>query len=233
MACVWLGTSGFSYKEWKGSFYPADLPDRQMLAYYATKFRAVEIDSTFYRLPAAKTLEGWRDTAPEGFRFTIKAAQQITHRQRLKVPSEALDYLTGAVPTLGSHLGTLFFQLPPFSRCDLGKLETFLTALPSGLPCAFEFRHDSWFVPEVYKLLRERGAALIVHDTDEGCSPLEITGPFVYVRLRKAGYSAEARENWRKQFKEWADSGIDVFAFIKHKDNPDAPRIALEFAEGL
>lgn len=233
MARVWVGTSGFSYKEWKGPFYPPDLADREMLSYYSTRFRSVEIDSTFYRLPTAKTLEGWRDASPDDFRFTVKATQQITHRERLKVPSEALAYLTGAVPTLGRKLGLLFFQLPPFSRCDIPRLEGFLNALPPGVPYAFEFRHESWFIPDVFRLLRERGAALCIHDADEGCSPLEITGPLVYVRLRRALYLPEAREQWRQRFRDWSDSGLDVFAYIKHKDNPDAPRIALEFAEGF
>jgi len=228
-----MGTSGFSYKEWKGTFYPPDLPDRAMLSYYATRFRSVEIDSTFYRMPTVKMLEGWRDGSPEDFRFTVKATQQITHRERLKVPSEALTYLTGAVPTLGHRLGLLFFQLPPFSRCDVPRLEAFLNALPAGVSYAFEFRHESWFSPDVYRLLRERGATLCIHDADEGCSPLEITAPIVYVRLRRALYLTEDRNEWRRRFRDWSDSGMDVFAYIKHKDNPDAPRIALEFAEGL
>jgi len=228
-----MGTSGFSYKEWKGTFYPPDLADREMLAYYATRFPTVEIDSTFYRMPTAKTLEGWRDASSENFRFTIKATQQITHRQRLKVPSEALTYLTGVVPILGSKLGLLFFQLPPFSRCDVARLEAFLNALPDGIPYAFEFRHESWFTSEVYQLLRDRSVTLCIHDADEGCSPIEITAPRVYVRLRRAAYPPEAREPWRVRFQDWAASGLDVFAYIKHKDNPDAPRIALEFSEGF
>ena len=233
MARVWIGTSGFSYKEWKGTFYPPDLADREMLRYYAGRFRSVEIDSTFYRMPTIKSLEGWRDTSPEDFRFAVKATQQITHRERLKVPSDALNYLTTTVPILGQKLGLLFFQLPPFSRCDVPRLEAFLAALPSGVPYAFEFRHESWFIPEVFKVLRERGAALCIHDADEGCSPLEVTAPMVYVRLRRALYLPEAREQWRQRFREWSASGLDVFAYIKHKDNPDAPRIALEFAEGF
>jgi uncharacterized protein YecE (DUF72 family) len=228
-----MGTSGFSYKEWKGTFYPPDLPDRQMLPYYATRFRSVEIDSTFYRMPTEKTLEAWRDGVPDEFRFTIKATQQITHRQRLKVPSEALNYLTGAVAVLGPKLGLLFFQLPPFSRCDVPRLEAFLEALPTGLPYAFEFRHESWFTPDVFHLLRERSITLCIHDADEGCSPLEITAPRVYIRLRRAFYLPEARQQWRDRFREWEKAGLDVFAYIKHKDNPDAPKIALEFSEGL
>jgi uncharacterized protein YecE (DUF72 family) len=233
MARVWIGTSGFSYKEWKGTFYPPDLADRGMLAYYSTQFRSVEIDSTFYRLPTQKTLEGWRVGSPEDFRFTLKATQQITHRERLKVPSGALAFLTAVIPTLGPKLGLLFFQLPPFSRCDVHRLEAFLNALPLGIPYAFEFRHESWFTADVFRLLRERAAALCIHDADEGCSPLVITAPRVYVRLRKAFYSPEAREQWRSRFREWSDSGLEVFAYVKHKDNPDAPRIALEFAKGF
>ena len=228
-----MGTSGFSYKEWKGTFYPPDLPDRQMLAYYATRFRSVEIDSTFYRMPTEKTLEGWRDGVPGEFRFTIKAPQQITHRQRLKLPSDALTYLTGVLPVLGPKLGLLCFQLPPFSRCDVPRLEAFFKVLPVALPCAFEFRHESWLVPEVFRLLREYAITLCLHDADEGCTPLEITAPRVYVRLRRSSYLPEARQRWRDRFQEWERSGLDVFAYIKHKDNPDAPRIALEFAEGL
>src|SRR5262245_21932218 len=116
MARVWVGTSGFSYKEWKGAFYPSDLPDRQMLAYYASRFRAVEIDSTFYRMPSQKTLEAWSASTPEDFRFTLKATQQITHRQRLQVPSDSLTYLTSLVPTLGRRLGLVLYQLPPFFK---------------------------------------------------------------------------------------------------------------------
>jgi uncharacterized protein YecE (DUF72 family) len=233
MARVWVGTSGFSYKEWKGTFYPPDLPDRAMLAYYATRFCSVEIDSTFYRLPNAKTLEAWRDGTPAEFRFAIKASQQITHRERLRVPSAATTYLTGVVQNLGTKLGLLFFQLPPFSRCDVGRLESFLNALPAGLPYGFEFRNESWFTQEVFQLLRKHSVTLCIHDTDEGCSPLEITAPLIYVRLRRDGYTPEAREQWQQQFREWSASGLDVYAYIKHKDNPDAPKIALEFAAGF
>ena len=233
MADIWFGTSGFSYKEWKGSFYPADLSDRQMLPYYATQFNSVEIDSTFYRLPTGKMLEAWKAATPETFRFTIKASQQITHRERLRVPSEALAYLTGAVPALGSRLGLVLYQLPPFFRSDVPRLEAFLAALPGGVPAAMEFRHDSWFVAEVYDLLRRYGAALCIHDADEHTTPVEITARTAYVRLRRSRYSEEQREEWRQRIRGWSESGIEVFAYIKHQDNPGAPQIALEFAQGL
>src|SRR6516164_6667178 len=127
MARIWFGTSGFSYKEWKGKFYPEDLPNREMLHHYATRLNSVEIDSTFYRMPTASTLETWKAETLDSFRFTIKASQQITHRQRLKVPSDALDYLVGVVPTLGDRLGLMLYQLPPFFRADLPRLEAFLS----------------------------------------------------------------------------------------------------------
>ena len=233
MASVWVGTSGFSYPEWKGLFYPTDLPGRQRLSYYASRFCAVEIDSTFYRMPSTKTLDGWRDATPKGFRFALKATQQITHRQRLRVPSEAVTYLTSTVESLGSRLGLLVYQLPPFFKCDLEKLKAFLQVLPVSFRSSFEFRHPSWFVPEVYQLLEKHGVVLCIHDSDEGCTPMELTAPAVYVRLRRSHYTDEAREKWKAQWRSWAASGIEVFAFIKHKDNPDAPRIALQFAEGF
>ncbi|HET9216211.1 MAG TPA: DUF72 domain-containing protein [Terriglobia bacterium] len=230
---VFVGTSGFSYKEWKPAFYPQDLPDKRMLPYYASRFPTVEIDSTFYRMPTAATLDAWRNAVPSGFRFVIKASQVITHRQRLRVPSDALSYLTTTVTALGSNLAFIAYQLPPVSRYDLSRLQAFLEVLPSNVQAAFEFRHPSWFVPEVYELLRKHQSILCIHDTEEGCSPLELTGPAVYVRLRRDSYSSIQQEEWRRRFKDWAASGRDVFAYIKHKDNPNAPQIALAFAEGF
>ena len=233
MARVWVGTSGFSYKEWKGRFYPSGLSDREMLAYYATRFRSVEIDSTFYRIPSGKTFETWRDSTREDFRFALKAPQKITHRERLKLPSQALDHWTSTVPALGARLGLVLYQLPPFFKCDVPRLRDFLSALAENLPAGFEFRHPSWFTPEVYNLLERHRAALCINDGDEGCTPLETPARTTYVRLRRSSYTPELREGWKARWRNWAEAGIEVFAYIKHKDNPDAPRIALEFAEGF
>ena len=230
---VRVGTSGFSYKEWKDIFYPRELRDREFLAYYAAHFRTVEIDSTFYRMPSPETLLGWSETTPELFRFTLKAPQQITHRQRLRIPSEALDYFTRTAPALGSRLAFIQYQLPPNMKCDIDRLKAFLEVLPVSPSSSFEFRHPSWFVPEVFALLKDYGRILCIHDTDEGCSPMEITAASTCVRLRRTQYSSQEREAWRARFRAWADAGIDVFAYIKHKDNPNAPLIALEFAEGF
>ncbi len=233
MASIWLGTSGFSYKDWKPVFYPQDLSDKQFLQHYATKLNSVEIDYTFYRMPNAKTIEGWRNATPENFRFTLKASQQITHRERLKVPSEALEYLLGVVPGLESRLGMILYQLPPFFKSDAQKLEMFLSVLPRGIAAAFEFRHDSWFNEDVYRLLRKFNVALCIHDADDHTTPMELTAGFTYVRLRRSEYSPEQRLEWQRRLRGWADQGTEVFAYIKHEDNPDAPLIAMEFAKGL
>ena len=233
MARIWFGTSGFSYKEWRPIFYPADLSEKQFLKYYASRFNSVEIDYTFYRMPNAKTIEAWKSATHENFKFTLKASQQITHRQRLKVPSDALDYFLSVVPGLETRLGMVLYQLPPFFKCDLQKLETFLAVLPRGIPAAFEFRHDSWFTSEVYRLLRNHGAALCIHDADDHTTPLELTAPFTYVRLRRTEYPDSLRREWQTRMRHWAENGTEVFGYIKHENNPDAPLIALEFAKGF
>jgi uncharacterized protein YecE (DUF72 family) len=233
VARIWLGTSGFSYREWKPSFYPEDLPDRRMLEFYATRMNSVEIDSTFYRMPTAKAIASWRDSVPEDFRFAIKASQQITHRQRLAIPSEALTSLVDVVSGLAGRLGLLLFQLPPFFKVDSGRLDAFLAAIPAALPKAFEFRHDSWFNDETYRILERHNAALCIHDADDGASPLQLTAKSTYVRLRRSQYSSALRREWQDRFRGWLQSGTEIFAYIKHKDNPDAPRIAMEFARGI
>jgi uncharacterized protein YecE (DUF72 family) len=233
MAHIWFGTSGFSYKEWRRKFYPEDLSDKQFLQYYATQLNSVEIDSTFYRMPSAKTIETWRAATPDNFKFTIKASQQITHRQRLKVPSDALDYFLSVVPGLENRLGMVLYQLPPFFKCETQKLEAFLSVLPRGVPAAFEFRHESWFNSDVYRLLRDGNVALCIHDADEHTTPMELTASLTYIRLRRSAYDEPRRKEWQDRMRTWAREGIEVFAYIKHEDNPDAPLIALEFAEGL
>jgi uncharacterized protein YecE (DUF72 family) len=193
----------------------------------------VEIDYTFYRMPTAKTIESWRTATPEHFKFTVKASQQITHRQRLKVPSEALEYFTTVVPGLEDRLGLVLYQLPPFFKCDAQRLEMFLAALPRGVHSAFEFRHESWFNQPVYDLLKKHNVALCIHDADDHTTPTEITADATYVRLRKSAYSDDDRKSWQERLRGWAGAGTEVFAYIKHEDNPDAPQIALQFAEGL
>src|SRR5215471_303552 len=233
MAAIWFGTSGFSYKEWRPIFYPEGLPEKGFLKYYSGQLNSVEIDYTFYRMPSAKTIEAWRVSTPEIFKFALKASQQITHRQRLKVPSEALDYFMGIVPGLGTRLGMVLFQLPPFFKCDPQKLEMFLSVLPRGIPAAFEFRHESWFTSSVYELLRRHNIALCIHDADDHTTPMELTAGFTYVRLRRSEYSVEQRREWQERLRGWAGRDIEVFAYIKHEDNPNAPLIAVDFVKDL
>jgi uncharacterized protein YecE (DUF72 family) len=233
MATVWMGTSGFDYKEWKGVFYPADLPQEEFLRHYATRLESVELDHTFYRMPNAKKIAAWKEATPERFRFTLKASRKITHQEKLQLPSDALEYLVRTVLGLESRLGALLFQLPPYFRCDAARLAGFVAALPRELPAAFEFRHDSWFNDEVYGILEQRRAALCIHDGDDGTTPLGVTGGFTYLRLRRSAYAAERRREWCERMRGWIAAGIDVFAYIKHEDNPEAPQVALDFAREL
>jgi uncharacterized protein YecE (DUF72 family) len=163
-----VGTSGYSYKEWKGSFYPEDLSAKKMLTYYGERLDAVEINNTFYRLPRASVLENWAEQVPQDFRFSIKASRRITHFTRMKPEArEPTEYLLSTLETLEERLGVILFQLPPNLKKDAERLEGFLAMLPEGTPAAFEFRHDSWKDEEVYDLLRSRGMALVCADTGE------------------------------------------------------------------
>jgi uncharacterized protein YecE (DUF72 family) len=233
MAPVRIGTSGFSYAEWKPGFYPPKLPQKDFLGYYASQLPAVEIDSTFYRFPRPTTLESWRNTTGPDFRFALKAPQKITHRERLEAGSEATAYWTGLLPTLGERLGIVLYQLPPFFKRDDERLGAFLGALPTAPPVAFEFRHPSWYCPDVYALLRARDAALCIRDEDAGTTQVELTAERTYLRLRRGEYTAAERQLWLERITAWADQGIEVFAFIKHEDNPKAPAVALQFAEEI
>jgi uncharacterized protein YecE (DUF72 family) len=165
-----------------------------------------------YRMPTA-TIEAWKNTTSDDFRFTIKASQQITHRERLKLPSDALAYFLGVVPGLDTRLGMVLYQLPPFFKCDKQRLELFVSQLPMGIRSAFEFRHESWFTTEIYKTLEEHGVALCVNDSDERTTPLELTAPFTYVRLRRTKYETSQLDDWRMRIRSWVAGGIDVFAY--------------------
>ena len=233
MATVFVGTSGYDYPEWKPGFYPADLPRKKFLQYYSTRFRSVELNNTFYQMPNQARINSWSAATPEHFRFVLKAPRRITHSEKLKLPSESVDYFLRAASGLNERLGALLFQLPPFFRCDNEKLSGFLAAMPPGIRAAFEFRHDSWFTEETYRILEAHAAALCVNDADEKTTPVRLTAPFAYLRLRKSRYLPEQRREWQERIRNWAGQGIDVFAFIKHEDNPEAPLVALEFESGI
>ncbi len=229
MAQAFIGTSGFDYQEWKPGFYPEDLPRKQFLQYYATRFRSVELNNTFYRIPNAERIASWASATPDSFRFALKAPRKITHIERLKSPSDALSYFLQTASGLKQRLGALLFQLPPFFKCDRERLSGFFDELPGEIPVAFEFRHESWFTDDIYQILEGNSAALCINDGDDGTTPVRVTSRFAYLRLRKSNYTPEQRKELQGKIRAWVDQGIDVFAFIKHEDNPDAPLIALNF----
>ncbi len=225
------GTSGFAYKEWKGPFYPEDLPADGMLGHYAGRLPAVEINNTFYRLPREGVLAGWAAAVPAGFRFSIKASRKITHFGRLAGVEGETRYLLDAVGALGDKLGALLFQLPPNLRCDLERLTAFCALLPPHTPAAFEFRHPSWDVPEVAAHLASCGFARVVADTDEAPveGPLSADVPWGYLRLRRAEYPDAALGDWAARV---AATGWErAFVFFKHEDAGAGPRMAARFLE--
>ncbi len=224
------GTSGYSYKEWVGHFYPEKLPASAMLRYYAERFPTVEINNTFYRMPAESLLERWAQEVPEGFAFTLKAPQRITHVKRLKEVAPDVAEFTRRAAFLGDKLGMLLFQLPPSLRKDLPRLRDFLGALPPGLRVTLEFRHGSWQDDEVYEMLRARGAALCMADTDEeGASPFVRTSEDAYLRLRRAQYSESDLRAWADRIA--AQPLARAWVYFKHEDEALAPRFARQLDE--
>ncbi len=224
---VLAGTSGFSYKEWKGSFYPEELAAGEMLSFYAGRLPAVEINNTFYRMPKPALLSAWSEQVPPEFRFVLKASQRITHRKRLKDAGEEVAYFFATAATLGERLGPSLFQLPPNLKKDLPRLETFLGVLPDGARAAFEFRHASWFDDEVFEALRTRGAALCVAEDEELATPLVATAGWGYLRLRRQDYDDAAVAAWadRVRGQAWGEA----YVFFKHEDAGSGPRLAAEF----
>jgi uncharacterized protein YecE (DUF72 family) len=223
-----VGTSGFSYKEWKGPFYPEKLPAREMLAYYAGRLPIVEINNTFYRLPRPDVLAGWRAQVPPTFRFAIKAARRITHLKRLKDCAGELGYLLETLAALGPALGSVLFQLPPFFKRDVPTLQAFVALLPEGAKAAFEFRHDSWLDSEVFALLASRDFALVVSETDEKpARELPWTADWTYLRLRKSSYPQRELEAWLDRL---VAGGLkEAQVFFKHEDEAAGPRFAEQF----
>jgi len=209
---IHIGTSGYSYKEWKGKFYPDDLPARKMLEFYRKNFNTVEINNTFYRMPDEAVLEGWAEQVPPDFKFVLKAPRRITHFRKLDDP-ESVSHLFKVAAVLGKKLGPVLFQLPPFLRKDIASLKKFLDSLPSGHRAAMEFRHASWFDDEIFGLMRKKNAALCVADADDDIEvPLVQTADFAYFRLRRPDYSTRGLEEWAGRL----DS--ESYVFFKHED---------------
>lgn len=225
-----VGTSGYSYKEWKGVFYPAELPEKQMLHYYGQQFSTVEINNTFYRMPKVSVLEAWGSEVPADFRFVLKAPQRITHLLRLKDADDSLSYLLEVTGALKERLGALLFQLPPNLKKDLPLLRDFLALLPDGRRVAFEFRHRSWFDDEVFGLLHHHNAALCVAEAENDLEvPFVATGNWGYLRLRRADYGAAELKSWAERVRE--QGWQEVFVFFKHEEAAEGPILAKRFLE--
>jgi len=223
-----VGTSGYSYKEWKGSFYPEKLAAKDMLPYYSERLKAVELNNTFYRLPKREMVESWKSQVPDNFRFSVKASQRITHFKRLKEAEDVTRYMLDTVTPLEDRLGVVLFQLPPNLKKDVDRLASFLNILPRDLNAAFEFRHPTWFDDEVIELLRRDNRALCVSDTDDlPANHIDKTADWGYLRLRRVNYLKPNLTEWIERIKaqEWKDT----YVFFKHEDEGTGPKLAAEF----
>ena len=223
---VWIGTSGYNYPEWKGSFYPRDLPAAKMLPYYAERFPTVEINYTFYRMPSEKLVAGWAGQTPSPYRLTLKAPRRITHDSRLKNCGELVAAFCGVAATLGDKLGALLFQLPPSAKKDLPLFDAFLAELPPKAPAAFEFRHQSWLDDEVFERLGRRGLALCVADSERMSTPVRLTADYAYFRLRDEGYTPDDIARWAEVIGRAAASCREVFVYFKHEEQGKGPELA-------
>jgi uncharacterized protein YecE (DUF72 family) len=230
---IHVGTSGYSYPEWRGSFYPERFPAGRMFEYYAGRFSTVEINATFYRMPTAAMVNAWQEKAPDGFTFSLKAPRRITHDARLKDCEDALRYFCDAARALGSRLGTLLFQLPPNFKYAKDRLEIFLAWLPADLRAAFEFRHDSWLNDDVFAMLAARRAALCIADFGDRTTPPVVTARHAYFRLRDEGYTPEDLARWARLVADRRDEWDDVFVYFKHEEEGKGPEFARLFVDIL
>jgi uncharacterized protein YecE (DUF72 family) len=231
-AMIYVGTSGYSYKEWKGSFYPEKIPATEMLSYYAARLQAVELNNTFYRLPKPNMVESWKAQVPDNFRFAVKAPQSITHFRRLKDAAGVTQAMLKTVSALGDRLGAVLFRFPEDMEKDVDRLETFLKDLPADARTAFDFRHTSWFDDEILDLLRSQNRVLCISDRDEmPWNRIDKTADWGYVRLRRVKYSKSDLVEWIKRVRaqEWKDT----YVFFKHDDEGTGPKLAAQFSHAL
>jgi len=227
---LYVGASGYSYKEWKGTFYPVDMSAKGMLHYYGERFRTVEINNTFYRMPKASVLEAWAGEVPADFKFALKASRHITHMKRLKDAVDSVSYLIEAAGALKERLGALLFQLPPNLKKDVPRLRDFLALLPPERRVAFEFRHQSWFDDEVFGVLSDHRATLCIAEAENDLEvPFVATGDWGYLRLRRPDYGDAELGAWLDRVRE--QGWQDVFVFFKHEVEGKAPLMARRFLE--
>ncbi len=228
----WIGTSGFQYKEWKGTFYPEDLAVAKMLPYYAERFGTTEINYSFHRIPSAKTIDGWFKATPDRFRFSLKAPQKVTHFARLRNCGDTMRYFAQVAGDLEAKLGPVLLQLPPNLKKDVVLLREFLVETPPSLRLAFEFRHESWLDDEVYQALRERNAALCLAESEKLSTPVVPTADFGYVRLRREDYGPAEVKSWTERIRSVA-GWTEVFVYFKHEESGTGPRLAAQMLELL
>jgi uncharacterized protein YecE (DUF72 family) len=221
-----IGTSGWNYPEWKGSFYPEDMRPGGMLPYYAQRFSTVEVNNTFYRMPTAQAVEGWAGAVPERFTFVLKAPQRITHFARLRDVDEPVRFFCDTARLLDGKLGPLLFQLPPNFKVDAGRVAELLALLPPDVRAAFEFRNATWFTDEVYTRLAARNAALCIADTDDGVTPAVATADWGYLRLRASGYADDDLRGWLATMRRVGAGWREAFVFFKHEDKGTGPALA-------
>ena len=227
-----VGTSGYNYPEWRGSFYPEKFPTGKMLAFYADHFNTVEVNYTFYRIPTPPLLEGWAKGTPETFTFTLKAPRRITHDSKLQRCEDLTQTFCRTARTLGAKLGTLLFQLPPTFKRDDAVLGGFLELIPEGMRAAFEFRHPSWHDDSVFAALKRRNVALCVADSDKMSTPVVATADYAYFRLRDEGYQRPDIERWATVIKSQSVPG-DAFVYFKHEEQGKGPEFAKMLMELL
>lgn len=221
-AKLYAGTSGFSYPTWKPNFYPQDLPAKKFLSHYASRLNSTEINYTYHRLPAPKSLAEWVVNTPSDFAFSLKAHMKITHVLRLKDCGSFLEVFFRAVDPLRvvGRVGPILFQLPPNMKCDLALLSDFVALLPGDMRFAFEFRNPSWLDTAVYELMQSRGICLCLAESEKLVVPEVLTAPFVYFRLRKGEYSHDERKEIATRVQGLLDAGHDVYAYFKHEESP-------------
>lgn len=227
-----IGTSGYNYPEWRGSFYPEKFPAGRMLAYYAERFNTVEVNYTFYRMPTEKQLDGWAQGTPETFTFTLKAPRRITHDAKLQRCEELTQAFCRIAATLGPKLGVLLFQLPPNFKRNDAVLGAFADTLPHGARAAFEFRHESWHDDAVFAALRARNLALCIADSGKMSTPLVATADYSYFRLRDEGYQPADIDRWGGVISGMAQVH-DAFVYFKHEEQGKGPEFAQRLMSGL
>ncbi len=227
-----IGTSGFQYPEWKGTFYPEKMPVNKMLPFYAERFSSTEINYSFRRIQSEKTISNWAEATPAEFKFTFKAPQKVTHFARLRDCEDTVLYFNRVISRLEEKLGTVLFQLPPDFKRDVERLQRFLESLPSSMRAAFEFRNESWFAEEVFSVLRDHNAALCIAQSEKVNTPRVSTADFGYLRLRREDYTEEDIADWAEHVQSESEKWSDAYVYFKHEESGVGPKFAKQM-QGL